>query len=190
MKHCLIALIFAAITAPVAAAETLTNVSSWRDVSEFMRRHNVSDAAATMYVAETCETLPSISKLACLTEALTSPTAFEGLSTEWLEIVEPLIAEQEAQAAAARAEEAAEREQIQHQIDLQDRSDEIAHLNAAIEQLETARQGVQRTAEQLNSDELSELDQEQLHHILRQYDADIAEMKSRLSEIQGSANNN
>jgi hypothetical protein len=192
MKRSVIPLTFIAVLASSSAnAETLTDVSSWRDVSEFMQRHDVSEIAAALYVAETCEALPSMSRLACLTQAITSPSAFEGLSTEWLATAAPRIAEQEAliaegeaRAEASRASAEAEWERYRNRIAQAARASEIAGLVETIEQYELARQGVLRTVEQQEPGELSEQDQEQIGHILQRYAEDIAQMKARLIELQ------
>lgn len=181
----------AALASSSANAETLADVSSWREVSEFMQRHDVSEIAAALYVAETCEALPSMSQLACFTQAITSPNAFEGLSTEWLAAAAPRIAEQEAliaegeaRAEASRARAEAEWERYRNRIEQAARASEIAVLVETIQQYELARQGVLQTAEQQEPGELSEQDQEQIRHILLRYNEDIAQMKARLIELQ------
>lgn len=171
-----------------ATAETLSEVSSWRDVSAFLQKHEVSESAAILYIAAGCAGLPTISQQACLEEALTNPKSYEGISKEWITRVEARLEEERRRVETEEQQAESQKQQLEQQLREQrveqEREAEIQFLEQTIRDHERTKREIEMTAGRLGNNNMTESDRDQLEEVLRRYEEDLANMRKRLYQIR------
>lgn len=176
MKSLAAALLFIPISlclAPPSEAETLKTVNSWRDVSMFLQRHEISKETAELYALRSCSNLPDISTIACMSQSLSDPQSYIGLNTEWAAAQD---AQQRARQAARHVEERL------HAVEAMKR--ELPLLEQRIRQAEAARAEVVATLDEMTEANASSATRNQGAEVLKNTDASLKALRNRLSEIK------